>query len=173
VLALLLLVAVACGGGDDRVFAQELKRKEAGQIGPKYVLGAGKLPDGFDWMFTAYRRAKGQICMGLSWAEKHANKYQGACTPDDEPRPAIYNSVVFITRDEEVQYMFGIAKRDGSPVKVRGILNDATQDIPLIDNRNFPDDLFYVAKRELPTVPDTIQLLDASNKVIVSLPFRG
>jgi hypothetical protein len=173
-IALIVLAALAaCDRPATLSFVErELARKGEGQVGPRYAIAQGKLPTGFPWLFVAYRRAHGQICMGHAWLGEKKSDYQGACTFDDAPQPQIQNEVSFQDRSDTEQYMYGIVKDERSPKRILFRNGSATQDIPLIRNEHFPGELFYIDHRELPSLPETVELLDASGTVIVKVAYQ-
>jgi len=163
---------VACGTSDTFV-SSELQRKESGQLGPKYVISRGRLPDGHPWLLTAYRRARGQICFGQAWRVKDGGSYEGKCTSDDKAREAIESQVTYPVRGDEPLYMMGIIIDTEHARYLHARRGDATQDFRLIRNTHFPRDAFYIGLIKVTPVPETVELIDASGAVIQSMPFRS
>jgi hypothetical protein len=177
VVAALLALLVACSSGSEPesgpYLVRLLKHKDRGQVGQRYLIANGKLPTGLDWYLIAYRREKGQLCVAHAWLEEkdNAEESTGYCPAVERPHRAIENDVSFQESGGEEQYLFGIVKDSGSPAKIRARRGDATQEIPLIRNEHFPGELFYIAHRDLPSLPETVELLDASGNLVLKLDY--
>jgi hypothetical protein len=167
-----LALIVACSGSDAFVDG-ELGRKESGQLGPKIVITRGRLPDGNRWLFTAYRRARKQICYGQSWEEKEdrGHSYEGKCTQDNEPRTVIQNDVTYPGKNDEFQYMTGIVMGTRART-LRARFRDGVQSFRLIRNAGFPGEAFFIGRIAPQTAPQTMELIDASGAVLLSEPYR-
>jgi hypothetical protein len=180
VLAILVVIA-ACSGSNDGLtgspsvratedVADALRDKDRGQQGPRHLIKAGTLPDDHRWLLVAYLRDEGQICAGQVWFENDGRDFRGTCTRTDGPPTVIFNGVTFPAKNDELKYMYGIIT-DPRVRSVRAHRDAATQNLAVVTHESFPGKSFYIGRIELPEIPETVDLLDASGAVLRSYPF--
>lgn len=173
-LSLVLLGACSSDASPSSFVLQQLDRKASRQAGPKTLLTTGKAPNGLPYVLDVYRIDDGRICIEHAWQFANGYNALGTC-PDNPIRKTFHNISTYPGHDDsprdETPWVMGLVVDAGKAVTLRGTRGARTQEFALIRSDAYPGLAFYIGRTEIAELFETVQLLDADDRVIASAPF--